>query len=130
MTIEDRQINEFTEEGGNNSVELKSGSLVVFFSFDLVNSTKYKNINRTGWPFVIRKFYETVIDCMTKWLDEFNIWKYVGDEVLCYKNITHVDQLRKTILAAKQVVNNTIDTIHRTFPGTKKLVVYNILCKF
>lgn len=98
------------------------GGLFVFFSFDLVNSTRYKNINSTGWPFVARQFYEAVIDGMRKWLEGGRVWKYVGDEVLMYKHVSRGDELRKCLEAASQVIANSTNTIHSVFPDAKKLL--------
>lgn len=98
------------------------GGLMVFFSFDLVNSTRYKSINTAGWPFVARHFYETVIDAMRKWLDGGRVWKYVGDEVLMFKQVTRPDQLRHCLEAAHQVIANSTNAIHQQFPDTKKLL--------
>jgi hypothetical protein len=98
------------------------GGLIVFFSFDLVNSTRYKSINTSGWPFVAREFYEAVVDGMRKWLDGGKVWKYVGDEVLLFKQITRPDQLRQCITAAYQVIATSMNAIHEKFPDTKKLL--------
>lgn len=98
------------------------GALFVFFSFDLVNSTRYKSVNKEGWPFVARHFYEAVIDGLTKWLDGFRVWKYVGDEVLVFKHVSCGEQLRKCLEAAMEVILSSTASIHNAFADAKKLL--------
>lgn len=96
--------------------------LFVFFSFDLVNSTRYKGINRDGWPFVTQRFYESVVDGMSKWLVGASVWKYVGDEVLMYKLVTRNDELVKCLKAASEVISATTAAIYSLVPDAKNFL--------
>lgn len=64
--------------------------LYFFYSFDLVNSTKYKTFYPNDWPDTIDLFYRTVIQEIDKWgaVSPPRVWKFVGDEVLMYQVIT------------------------------------------
>ncbi len=98
------------------------GGLFVFFSFDLVNSTRYKNINVEQWPFVARRFYEAVVDGTAKWLEGCRVWKYVGDEVLLYKHIARRDQLSPCVENAAAIIHSVTAIIEHDFPDTRKLL--------
>ena len=69
----------------------------IFCSYDLINSTSYKQ-NFPNWPQVINKFYEFAYDYFDKSkVKEFQLWKYVGDEVLFYKNLRGFEDLTLSV---------------------------------
>jgi len=67
----------------------------VFYSFDLVNSTQYKSVNNSTWPTVINKFYEVVETSLKlkNRMSNVKLWKYIGDEILLYQEITTAENL-------------------------------------
>lgn len=97
-------------------------SFYVFFSFDLVNSTLYKTINESGWPLVITKFFGAVEDGLKKRVDYAYLWKYVGDELLLYKKIESLDELRGCVPRAHAVMTHTIDRLHDLFPDSRTIL--------
>lgn len=99
-----------------------SSSFYVFFSFDLVNSTLYKTINESGWPLVITKFFEAVEDGLKKRIDYVFLWKYAGDELLLYKKIESLDDLRGCVPRAHAVMAHTIDRLHDLFPDSRTIL--------
>ena len=55
----------------------------IFFSFDIVNSTKYKSA--TGnWPLVIRSLLDTIRErvARTDNLSDSRLWRVIGDEMI------------------------------------------------
>jgi 8-oxo-dGTP pyrophosphatase MutT (NUDIX family) len=97
-------------------------SFYVFFSFDLVNSTLYKTVNESGWPLVITKFFGAVEDGLKKRVDYAHLWKYVGDELLLYKKIETLDELRGCVPKAHAVMTHTIDRLYDLFPDSRTIL--------
>ena len=63
--------------------------ICIFFSFDLVGSTKFKTEENTKdiWPHVIFRFYELIYTELKDKIPQIIVWKYLGDEVLLYVSI-------------------------------------------
>lgn len=76
------------EENGNES------RVFMFFSVDLVNSTQYKS-ERKEWASVIKNFYDIIISSVKNKYPDAQIWKYAGDEVLFYIEISKLDEIIK-----------------------------------
>lgn len=62
-------------------------NIYVFFSFDLVGSTKFKT-EKANWPYVISYFYDIVYKDLKTKIPQIKVWKYLGDEVLLYVSIS------------------------------------------
>lgn len=99
-----------------------SSAFYVFFSFDLVNSTLYKTLSGSRWPLVITKFYEFVEDGLKKHIPRVHLWKYVGDELLLYKRIESLDDLRGCVPKAHVVMKQTIQKLHDLFRDTRTVL--------
>lgn len=65
----------------------------IFVSFDLVNSTSYKQQDRNDWPSVFSEFFGIIESELKKRIDNINVWKYVGDEILFYKEIKSMEEI-------------------------------------
>ena len=97
--------------------------LYLLFSFDLTNSTEYKEREPQDWPLVTARFYELVLNGMQGRVHaDVRLWKYVGDEVLLYWRVTHVGQLRDAVEAAYGVLLDTIQRLHDNFPRTRTVL--------
>jgi hypothetical protein len=59
---------------------------------DLVNSTKFKSKYPDKWAAVFMKFYDTVFKHVDK-ATGAKVWKYIGDEVLFYLEISKMEQI-------------------------------------
>lgn len=66
----------------------------IFISIDLVNSTSYK-LTDQNWPNVFADFFGIVQDNFKKNIPNLQVWKYVGDEVLFFKEISDLNSLLK-----------------------------------
>jgi 8-oxo-dGTP pyrophosphatase MutT (NUDIX family) len=102
----------------------RASELYVFFSFDLVNSTRYKQVNRDGWPRVTRWFYELIERGIRTGSAGAGVrlWKYVGDEVLLYKRISSPADLFECVPAAYDAMDRAVHAIHAEFPDTKTVL--------
>ena len=65
----------------------------LFISFDLVNSTLFKSEFTNRWASIFENvFYSTLLNILNK-DNKLKIWKYIGDEVLFYKEINNFKEL-------------------------------------
>lgn len=74
-----------------------------FISYDVVNSTRLKSLC-PEWRDAISSFYEEVRKLNSSLL-EASIWKYIGDEVVMYKNICDLGSICDTLLNAFEALN-------------------------
>jgi len=119
-------VDKLRSELASKSDQLKPApsrrGLYVFLSYDLVDSTRYKSLERTQWPLVTKQFYEFIEDGIRKRISKFRLWKYVGDELLLYKRIRDSAELREILPNAFDVLNKTISKIHSAFPSTRTIL--------
>jgi hypothetical protein len=94
----------------------------VFFSFDLVSATRFKEVDPDRWPLVISRFYELITGSAERRLAPVGLWKLVGDEVLLYKRIRAIEELRGCLPSAHAILLDTIQRLHREFPRTNPLL--------
>lgn len=97
----------------------------VFFSYDLVNSTLFKSLNQAEWPLVTQKFYEFVDDALRKHVSDagdIRLWKYVGDELLLYRRIHCLADLRNCLPAAHEALLRTSQRLWELFPDTRTVL--------
>ena len=78
------QINVEILHSENNTQEK---NIYIFFSFDLVGSTRFKVEEPAIWPYIIFKFYELIYNELKNKIPQILVWKYLGDEVLLYVSI-------------------------------------------
>ena len=82
-----------------SSDALSKEEVLLFVSFDLVNSTQFKT-RYENWPHVIKFFYEKTIGLVQKERhgeNDYHVWKLVGDEVLFYQHIPNLETLAKSV---------------------------------
>lgn len=90
----------------------------MFFSVDLVNSTKFKTDHPKEWAAVFMKFYELIINHVVDAISEARIWKYAGDEVLFHIEVTSIDEL----LEAPTLLYNAMKQAQAMFYDTDEKV--------
>ena len=96
--------------------------IYLFFSFDLVNSTQFKASHPDDWPAVVTRFYELVTSELTTRLSSTIVWKFVGDEVLFFKEITSQQDLHAALPAAHAALLATTEVLHVNFPSSRELL--------
>jgi 8-oxo-dGTP pyrophosphatase MutT (NUDIX family) len=107
------------------SEQVSGTQFLVFLSFDLVNSTLYKSQNPAEWPIATQKFYEFVEDALRKRIGDdtkLRLWKYVGDELLLYWEISSLKELRTCLPAAHHAMRRTEDRLGMLFPDSKSIL--------
>ncbi|AYD39608.1 NUDIX domain-containing protein [Clostridium fermenticellae] len=85
-------------EDQSKNIEKEHDGIYMFFSFDIVNSTSFKEKFQDKWRGVISAFYDISEKVMTavinnKEFSKIETWKYVGDEILFYKKLSSRKEL-------------------------------------
>lgn len=94
--------------------------LYVFFSFDLVNSTIYKNKQKEKWPIVFAQFYQIIREEMKKEFQGIKVWKYIGDEVLFFKMLNSNEELFEIVHGSFKALTFTLEKLKNSFPDIFK----------
>lgn len=94
----------------------------VFVSFDLVDSTRYKNIEN-DWSMLIQNFYQGTYEMIKSEVNnDFKVWKYIGDEILLFLKINQINELTKLPSQLYKVMNDVQSTLEESFPNSKGLI--------
>lgn len=84
---------------------------VIFYSFDLVNSTHYKSIN-PNWISLFNKFFEFIQSEVRRETNNgLEVWKYVGDEVIIKQRVRTIEDILKSPKLAKRIMDSTINQL-------------------
>jgi hypothetical protein len=90
-------------------------SLYVFFSFDLVNSTIYKNRQKKMWPTVFYYFYQIIKEEIRREFNEIQVWKYIGDEILFFRDLKSSADLFQIVPGAFRALKSTLGYLDKLF---------------
>ncbi len=96
--------------------------IYVFFSFDLVGSTKFKVDYPFKWPYVTSQFYDLIHNELKKRIPQVYVWKYLGDEILLYASIHDFEsdsdlyRVPENVFSVQTEVSRDIQTL---FEGKK-----------
>jgi len=111
-TLDEEGLFEIAEESEADS------KVFMFFSVDLVNSTKFKAKHPHKATPIVMEFYKTIKSWVSKTYHDAHIWKHVGDEVLFYFEINKIQQilkapsgLHKIMAVAQKAFYNECDKI-------------------
>lgn len=103
-------LSQFNDELFNsNKANIPDNDIYLFFSFDLIGSTKLKTENN-NWPDIIFRFYEILAKEMQNKLPQVIVWKYLGDEVLLHLSIQDLE-LKDTIFKIPEIIYNIQDKV-------------------
>lgn len=107
--VENASYPVFVGEGDGSDRSRRRGSeestVALFFSLDIVNSTKYKS-STENWPTVISHLLETVVNKVNRENDlrGAHLWRVIGDETVFVLDITLESQLMSALLAIFRIV--------------------------
>lgn len=89
-----------------------------FFSFDIVNSTKYKTKNKGKWAYAISEILRHIISEFANSPSRgFQFWKTLGDEIIYTKNIGTLDE-----------VYDTLDEVYKNMVTLNEKIDKGIIC--
>ena len=83
-----KKINTMESERENNFRQVE-----LFFSFDIVNSSSYKDMNYYSWPQVLTALLRRVQKSVAKKIPEARLWRVIGDEVVFYVTIKGEEEI-------------------------------------
>lgn len=85
--------------------------VVLFFSFDIVNSTSYKTVNYYGWARVLNLIFKKLRGEVASKINFSQLWRILGDEAIFVVKIKEEEELRKTINKVFEILVTMIDQI-------------------
>lgn len=88
--------------------------VVLFFSFDVVNSTLYKTIDYYGWAQVLNQLFKELRKEIQTNINESEMWRVLGDEAIFIVKIRDEQLLRVYI---NKIFNIMISTIYKLKSG-------------
>lgn len=96
-----KEIRENTEE------ESKSSNVILFFSYDIVNSSLYKTVNYSSWTIVINNIFKYVDSLVTERMPNCELWRILGDEAVYIVQIRDIEQIYKNIDSIFEILCKT-----------------------
>lgn len=97
-----------------NLPESPKTDVVLFFSFDVVNSTLYKTIDYYGWAQVLNLLFKELRKEVQKEINSSEMWRVLGDEAIFIVKIRDEQLLRVYI---NKIFNIMISTIYKLKSG-------------
>lgn len=100
------KINKTKEEEKERTVKL-------FFSFDIVNSSAYKDINYFGWQIVLTELLSDIQNDIAKKIPGAQLWRVLGDEIIFFVTIKknqeiydNIDSIYSALVSANVRLKN------------------------
>lgn len=85
--------------------------VILFFSFDIVNSTMYKTVNYFGWATVLTKLFEKIQWEVAESISCAELWRVLGDEAVFIVRIKQEEEIYKYIDQIFSIFNGMINDI-------------------
>ena len=98
-------------EKDKKEIENSRQSVVLFFSFDITNSSKYKTMDYLYWPIIINQLFKYIEKEVLENLEECQLWRILGDEIVFIKQVSSLEELWndiKTINDRKDIIINSL----------------------
>ncbi len=92
-----------------------------FFSFDLVNSTYFKN-KESSWIEVFTSFYNACKNKVEDGFERARLWKMVGDEIIFYMPILDESEIYNAPNIISSIMNDLIELINKEYDKTKGII--------
>lgn len=86
----------------------KKPDVVLFFSFDIVNSTSYKTINYYGWAQALNLLFKALREEVRNEIKGSEMWRVLGDEAIFIIKIQDEEELREYINKIFRIMISTI----------------------
>ncbi|WP_270810264.1 hypothetical protein [Hungatella effluvii] len=103
--------NEIDKLSQKNEIEEERAikkDVVLFFSFDVVNSTSYKTVNYYGWAQVLNLLFKELREEVCNKIKGSEMWRVLGDEAIFIIKIRDEDELREYINKVFKIMVSTI----------------------
>lgn len=99
------------EESKESFVEKSKREVVLFFSFDVVNSTLYKTINYFGWSKVISSLFSLLQEKVARKAASAELWRILGDEAIFIVKIKEFTDISNYINLFNTIFHSTINDL-------------------
>lgn len=97
---------------GKKSEKKCSRTVELFFSFDIVNSSSYKDVNYFGWQDVLTALLTKIQRNIAKEIPEAQLWRVLGDEIIFFVTIKNIDEIYNSMDAIYTVLVKTNIMLH------------------
>lgn len=97
LSLDTSLLNSLKDIRKNTEEESKSSNVILFFSYDIVNSSLYKTINYSSWTIVINKIFKYIDTLVTEKIPNCELWRILGDESVYIVQIRHIDQIYENV---------------------------------
>ncbi len=122
--VTEKDIPKYLENIANTISKLSQGinsekeqpvkkDVVLFFSFDVVNSTAYKTVNYFGWAQVLNILFKGLRDEVYEAINGAEIWRVLGDEEIFIVKIRNEDELQVYVDKIFKIMISTIDKLKK-----------------
>lgn len=104
------EISKLSQEQEDDSPKAQrlTKDVVLFFSFDVVNSTAYKTINYYGWAKVLNVLFKNLRENVQNQIKGAEMWRVLGDEAIFIVKIRNEEELREYINKIYKIMVATI----------------------
>lgn len=100
------------EENEKQPKQSEVQNLVLFFSFDISNSARYKEMNPTYWPIVITQLFKRIQDKVeAKFGSASELWRILGDEIVFVKKILNLEDLWESVKKIWQIETKIVNEL-------------------
>lgn len=108
------QINNLSQKNDDLDGQPIKKDVVLFFSFDIVNSTAYKTVNYYGWAQVLNLLFKVLREDVRNQIKGAEMWRVLGDEAIFIVKIRDDDELREYI---NRIFTIMVSTIYKLKSG-------------
>lgn len=108
------QLDELSKPEESQEESVVTKDIVLFFSFDVVNSTSYKTINYYGWAQVLNLLFKELRKQVQNLINGSEMWRVLGDEAIFIVKIRDEETLRAIV---DNIFKILITTIHKLKKG-------------
>lgn len=102
------KIDSLSQKNENPEEQPIKKDVVLFFSFDIVNSTAYKNVNYYGWAQVLNLLFKFLREDVRNQIKGAEMWRVLGDEAIFIVKIRDDDELREYVNKIFTIMVSTI----------------------
>lgn len=94
--------------------EEEQSEVILFFSFDVVNSSEYKQVNYFGWSKVLNELFKELRRKVDSGIDGAELWRVLGDEIVFIVRIRKENDLFSFI---KEIYKILLESVHELKNG-------------
>lgn len=91
----------------------KEPEVILFFSYDVVNSSLYKTINYHGWAQVLTNIIKELNNRVKQEIEEVELWRVLGDEAIFIVRIKSEDELIAYVEKIFKILVTTINDMKK-----------------